>query len=104
MQSIDPQTAARWLRAGEASLLDVREPQEYAAEHIEAAHLQPLSGVTYAALPAPMQGKKLVVQCHLGGRSARACELLSAERPGIEVYNLEGGIEAWKAAGLPVVK
>jgi rhodanese-related sulfurtransferase len=102
MRTIDAVIASRWLQSGEAILLDVREPEEYAQEHIADAVLLPLGEVSAQRLP-PLAGKKLVVQCHLGVRSAHACNRLLAENPAIEAYNLTGGIEGWKSAGLPVV-
>ncbi len=101
--TISPQTLKQWLDKGEALLIDVREPAEYEAEHIPGAVLVPLSSVAARALPHA-GGKKLVMQCRLGGRSRSACEKLAAENPALEIHNLEGGIAAWTAAGLPVEK
>jgi rhodanese-related sulfurtransferase len=99
MQTVDAKTAAGWLKAGEAVLVDVRSPAEYAGEHIKGAHNVPVEGCCASALP-PHEGKKLVIQCHSGGRSARACAALSLPY----AYNLEGGIMAWKDAGLPIAR
>ena len=92
----------QWLTNGEAVLVDVREPAEYAAEHIAGATLLPLSKVSAAALP-PHDGKKLVLHCLKGGRGGSACEKLLAEAPALELYHLQGGMGAWNAAKLPVV-
>lgn len=95
--------AARWIESGEALLIDVRSPAEFAAEHIAAAHSLPLD-----TLPGSLQAmrppadKKLVFQCLKGGRGVSACASVAGDFP--EAWNLEGGIEAWKAAGLPVVR
>jgi rhodanese-related sulfurtransferase len=98
MQTVDAKTAAAWLNADAAVLIDVRSPAEFAAERIKGAHNVPVEGCCPSALPSH-EGKKLVVQCHSGGRSARACQALALPY----AYNLEGGITAWKQAGLPVV-
>jgi len=49
-----------------------------------------------------LQGKKIILQCRIGGRSMRACQLLQAEGLEHDVWNLEGGIDAWKEAGYKV--
>jgi adenylyltransferase/sulfurtransferase len=76
-------------------LLDVREADEYATAHIEGSLLVPL-GELEARLDelAEWKGGRVVAHCHLGGRSARACRLLSSHGFA-RVENLAGGIEAW---------
>jgi len=102
IHTIDPGSVKSWLDRGEAVLVDVREPAEYAAEHVAGATLVPLGTVSSAKLP-DHSGKRLVIMCKLGGRGGKACEKLEAELPDyVHVYNLGGGIEAWKKAGLPV--
>jgi len=76
-------------------LLDVREPAEWAKARIEGAQLVPL-GQLEARLAELSDWKdgRIVAHCHLGGRSARACEILT--RAGFtNVANLVGGIDAW---------
>lgn len=99
LREIDAATAKAWLDRGEALLIDVRETGEHARENIAGAKLMPLSSFDPAKLPAT-GGKRLVVHCLSGSRSARALAQLAAA--GIEGINMTGGIEAWKAAGLPV--
>lgn len=101
LNTVDTATLKHWLDRGEAVLIDVREPAEHASESIQGATLLPLGSVSKAALP-PSAGKKLVIHCRKGGRGGSACEKLLAEDPNLEIYNLEGGIEAWNAAGLAV--
>lgn len=48
------------------------------------------------------RSRPIMVYCHSGMRSRRACDLLS--RVGFLAYNMEGGIKSWMYAGLPVVK
>lgn len=95
IHSVDVTTLKHWLDKGEAVLVDVREPAEHAAEKIEGAVLLPLGNVSKSALPT-VGNKKLVIHCHLGMRSYKACERLLREDPNLEVYNLEGGIAAWE--------
>ncbi len=99
IKTVDCATLKSWMDKGEAVLLDVREPAEHASEAIPGAILLPMGQLSSNALP-PLSGRKLVVHCRKGGRGSRACEQLAAEN--IDIYNLEGGIEGWVAAGLPV--
>lgn len=100
MDTVSPAEAARWLAAGEAVLIDVRSPGEFLAEHIAGAISLPLNTLPGALDPkAVPAGRKLIFQCLKGGRSTQACAIVAL--PGS--YNLVGGIDAWKAAGLPVV-
>jgi rhodanese-related sulfurtransferase len=101
MRNVNPITLKTWLEQSQAVLIDVREPAEHAAKSIPGAKPVPLNQISAKSLPAH-QDKKLVLHCGGGGRSAKACDKLAAELPGIETYNLEGGIRAWEAAGLPV--
>lgn len=102
LRTVDAKTLKQWLEACEAVLVDVREPAEHAAENIQGTTLLPLSGVSKSALP-DCANKKLVIHCRKGGRGGSACEKLLEEDPTLDIYNLEGGIEAWRAAGLTVV-
>lgn len=98
IKTVDTTTLKRWLASGEAVVIDVREPAEHGAEKIPGATLLPLGSINREALPKA-EGKKLVIHCRSGKRSANACEKLLAEDPNLELYNLEGGISAWGAAG-----
>jgi len=87
----------------ELLLLDVREPEEYAKARIAAARLIPL-GVLPERLGeiADWKSRTVVVYCHKGGRSARACQILG-EAGFADVLNLSGGIEAWSLTVDPCV-
>jgi adenylyltransferase/sulfurtransferase len=83
------------LEAGEAlALLDVREPHEYAICHLEGATLVPLRHVASRAGEIP-RDRTVVVYCHFGGRSEGAVRQLQAEFGFTNLYNLQGGIDAW---------
>ncbi len=81
------------------TVLDVREPVEWAAGHIEGAVHIPL-GVLPVRLQDLPEGDLLVV-CKAGGRSAQASMFLARE--GYPVVNLDGGMLDWEAAGRPMV-
>jgi rhodanese-related sulfurtransferase len=102
VKSISSITLKSWLDAGEAMIIDVREPREYASEHIEGSALIPLNSLHPGALP-PHNGKKLVMLCRTGNRSMFACMKI-AGAVSSEVYNLDGGIRGWMMQGLPVNK
>lgn len=82
-------------------VLDVREPDEWAAGHLEGAVHIPLGSLAQRVGELDPQAET-VVMCHLGGRSARATAWLASQ--GHHVVNLQGGIEAWEAAGRPIVQ
>jgi rhodanese-related sulfurtransferase len=83
-----------------AILVDVREPAEWAAGHAEGARHIPLAqlGQRHGELPV---GRPVITVCRSGARSARAATLLAEQ--GADASNLDGGMRAWAAAGLPVV-
>ena len=95
IENIDAATLRKWQEADKAVIVDVREPTEYDAEHIEGAALVPLGRLRRAALPEH-SGRKLVVMCRMGGRGQAACQRLRAEMsPQETIYHLEGGLVAW---------
>lgn len=98
-RSISPQEAARRLAAGEALLIDVREPAEFAASHIPLAVSLPLGGLPELLTTLPRE-RTLIFQCQSGMRSAQACALAATRGDSV---SLDGGIGAWQAAGLPVI-
>jgi rhodanese-related sulfurtransferase len=101
IKNIDAKTLKKWLDSGEAVLIDVREQAEYDAESIPGSVLKPLSTISISNLPEA-KGKKIVLHCKAGKRGGSACEKLLAEDPGLELYNLEGGITSWREEGNPV--
>jgi len=77
-------------------LLDVRTPQENAAEAIKGSYLIPVQELGRRAKELP-KSKEIVVYCRVGNRSAYASDHLS--RLGYKVKNLDGGIMLWNRAG-----
>jgi rhodanese-related sulfurtransferase len=109
LDNISPQAAFDEQAAGEATLLDVREPVEW-EEHIGGAVQVPRGLLEFAADPASPRHKpeldparRVIVFCRSGARSALAGATLKALGY-VDVANLDGGFAAWKAAGLPVVE
>lgn len=104
LAGIDPIKARKWQIHRDAMLIDVREDSEHAAEHIPTAHHIPLSTFEASDLPA-IKGKIVVFLCKSGVRTTDfADELVVAAIDAEAVFQMTGGIDAWKAAGLPVRK
>src|SRR5690349_7163387 len=98
---IDPASLADKLKKGEALVVDVRELQEFEAEHIPGAVLMSLSTFDPAAFVRQYNDKPVVIHCLAGPRAYRAADAIVAaggKRPTI----LTNSITGWKAAGLPV--
>jgi rhodanese-related sulfurtransferase len=100
VKTVDPKTLNTWLAAGEAILVDVRDAGMHAAERIPGARSIPLAALDPAGLAVP-PGQRLVFHCEIGAASAQAARR-AGEAGRDNAYNLEGGIAAWKQAGLPV--
>lgn len=83
----------------EAVILDVREPDEWAAGHIETAVHIPMGEVPARMSDLP-EGEPVFVTCRGGGRSARVTAFLREQ--GINAVNVGGGMKDWAAAGRPM--
>jgi rhodanese-related sulfurtransferase len=81
-------------------MLDVREPDEWAAGHVAGAVHIPLLQLPARLAQVPQSGDVLCV-CRVGARSAQATAFLRAH--GIAAFNLAGGMLAWQRAGRPLV-
>lgn len=99
--SLTPAEAHDQIASGQAVLVDIREADEFARSHIAAARSVPLSGWDGAALPLTA-GKAVIFTCRSGMRTAGACDRLAARVPG-PAFVIEGGLDGWRTAGLPVV-
>ena len=90
---------SKGMAEGRYLLVDVREPNEVAAEAYPDAAVVPLSTFDPKAIPDP-HGKEVVFACRSGKRSVTAS--LAAQAAGLPYdKHLAGGILGWKAAGLP---
>ncbi len=100
VQTLDAKTYAEKLKATQnPQLLDVRTPSEYSVEHIENAVNVNWNANDFVTLANNYdKSKPVFVYCKVGGRSAQAAAKL-AEMGFKEIYNLDGGIMKWNAAG-----
>lgn len=109
IENLSPEAVAAEMAAGDAVLIDLREPEERQA-----------NGVIAGAVPAPRgmlefyadptsayhrpefdPGRRTILHCASGGRSALATDALQRLGYG-RVAHLDGGLKAWKESGLPV--
>lgn len=99
----------RELQAGDAVLVDLREPEELAANgripgsvHVPRGMLEFRADPTSPYHQAPLDpSKRIILHCASGGRSALGAMTLTSLGYG-DVAHLDGGITAWKEAGKPV--
>lgn len=97
METVTPQQALEMVRSGAAYGIDVREIDEWNSGHFELFTLTPLSELDGAALS---RDKPIIFICRSGNRSGEACNAVA--QSGLKVMNMEGGMLAWRAAGLPM--
>jgi rhodanese-related sulfurtransferase len=100
LHKLSPQLVRERLDAGRAVLIDVREADEFARSHIAGAQSQPLS--TWEKVHLSIEPDvDVIFTCRSGMRTAGACDRLAA-RVRSDAFVLDGGIDAWAKAGLPV--
>lgn len=97
---VSPQAAYDALRQGKVEIVDVRSPGEFDAVHADGARLVPLDQLDPVALKS---GRPVYLICKSGGRAAKAWQACLDAKV-VEVACVEGGTDAWVAAGLPVVR
>jgi rhodanese-related sulfurtransferase len=99
-QRVSAHDLADQLASRRVTVIDVREPMEFAGGHIAGSLNVPLSRLAQADLP---QGP-LVLVCQSGNRSAKGVQTLLERGYAHPVSDLEGGIPSWQQAGLPLRK
>lgn len=109
IELVSPEAVMEELTTGEPVLVDIREPIEW-EQHIAGALQVPRGLIEFVADPeSPRHNadlgptRRVIVYCASGARAALATHTL--QNMGFEnVANLDGGLRAWIAAGLPVVE
>ncbi len=99
-----PLQLTQMINRGKTTIVDVRSSEEFAAGHLRDAKHIPLAdlGARIGELDKS-KNRTVVMVCQIGARSDKAARQLQAA--GFEdVHSLEGGLAAWKAAGLPLTK
>ncbi len=107
-QTVSPEEAKAIIDKNEGNpnfvILDVRTPQEFQAGHIKGA-----INIDFYAPDFPQKldrldkGKVYVVYCRSGNRSAKTVALMKQQGFRV-VYEIQGGVKAWQARGLPLVR
>lgn len=97
---LSPADVAARLNRG-ALLVDIREADEFARRHVAGAVSRPLSAFEQAHLRIE-PGQDVIFTCRTGNRTSVHCARLQASVDG-DAWVLEGGVDGWAAAGLPVV-
>jgi rhodanese-related sulfurtransferase len=100
LQTISPMRAAELVRGG-AVLVDVREADEHAREHIPGARHHALTWINVGHR-VEAGNTVLIFHCRSGARTKTNALKLAAAAQACEAYILDGGLAAWKKAGLPV--
>ena len=98
-ESLDPGRVAELVRAGDARLVDVRQPEEWEAARIDGAVHIVLEEVSARASEIPRDAA-VVFACRGGSRSAMVADAFRGD--GYDAYNMAGGVRAWEEAGLPL--
>ena len=101
-RSIGPAEAKRLVDEENALLVDIREPEEFVGKCIEGARLEPLSALPFLA-PEPDKERPAVFYCNSGRRTQDNHGVLEG-RGFAKIYIVEGGLDGWEKAGLPVVR
>jgi rhodanese-related sulfurtransferase len=86
-------------RLAEIQLVDCREPYEWEAGRVDGAIHIPVNAIMSGAGGDLDKDKPVAVICRTGNRSELATMMLQAR--GFDAHNVEGGMEAWEAAGFP---
>ena len=101
MNTIEVSELNRLLLSGAApQLIDVRTPAEFASGHIPGARNVPLDTLDHETIKQLSEQGKAIFICKGGTRGGKACEKAIAS--GLSALNLNGGTDAWRAAGLHV--
>ena len=101
-QRITPEDLSNELQSeNPPQMFDVRTTYEYLQDHIEGAKPLPVADLFTQPMPN-WNGRKIVVMCTAGRRSARAAQYIQTET-GRDTYVLDGGLRRWKQEGLPVI-
>ncbi len=103
-KGLSPTEATIWINRRKAYVLDLRSEEEYKAGHLPGAKFANSSALTAAIEKLKLDRKlPVVLVCDTGAQSRKL--LAEAQKLGfVEVGVLDGGVQAWKAAALPLVK
>lgn len=104
IKEIDTREAVRLINYKDALVLDVRDDSEYLAGHIPNAKHLPSQKITDRWVELEKFKDKPIVVIYPGGVRSNNPSLVLKKNGFTQIVNLMGGIDAWKRAGLPMVK
>ncbi|VDZ86792.1 rhodanese family protein [Kluyvera intermedia] len=102
-ENVSPKAALALVEQG-ATLIDIRDADEYAREHIPAARLFPLSAMEQGATLQATVDSVVIFHCQSGNRTRNNLSRLIAAAAPAKIKIVDGGIDAWRQAGLTTVK
>ena len=98
LTAIEPDEAERLIASG-AKLIDIRDADEHAREHIAGAANQPLAWIEQFS----PQSEPVIFHCRTGMRTQNNAERLAAASGSSPCYVLAGGIDSWRSSGRPTL-
>lgn len=101
LRTLSPEAARQLIERG-AVLVDIRSAAEHKREHIAQARHVPLEQLAQGAAQLD-QAQAVIFHCSAGNRTQMNVHLLGSSTT-CEAYVLEGGLEAWRRAGMPLVR
>ena len=102
--AVSPTQATQLINREDAQIIDVREPDEYVSGHLPESRNIPAGKLEERAGELDkFKDTPLIMVCQTGARSSGASKTLG-KLGFAKVHNLEGGVNAWRAAGMPVKK
>ena len=104
VKEIDTRVAVQLINYQEALVLDVRDDSEYAAGHLPNSKHIPSEKIDERWIELQKFKEKPIVVIYRGGIRSNHASLVLKKNGFAQVFNLMGGIDAWKRASLPVVK
>lgn len=104
VQNVTPNEAVLLMNRAKTLILDIRDEAEYTEGHIQGAKHIPLAELeTRIKEIEKHKNKPVLVNCRKGMRTNKACQLLT-QHAFTQLYQLEGGLDKWKEAKMPLVK
>ncbi|MEQ1773983.1 MAG: rhodanese-like domain-containing protein [Burkholderiales bacterium] len=104
LNALDLKTTQQQLAENQLLLLDVREKNEFAREHVAGARSMPLSNFCAQLGTAQLPRDKLIVLCCASGQRSQSAMRKLAAAGYTRIAHIDGGLTAWKTAGLPLVE
>ena len=100
---VDALDAARLIQNG-AFILDVNPPDDFEQGYIQEAHSIPYSRLWIQMDELPENKERLILICDTFGKRSHRAAILLKEEGYRNIYDLKGGLAAWTATGLPLVR